>query len=118
MTLRVPLEHYPGFSRFVIDWVHGDSRFLPRAQHTKRARSIDAPLVDALVDSNRRWGLFVKDDLQRWASGQSITIVGGQQAGFAGGPLYTLAKIASLLKIKRDLERTGTPATVLFWLAT
>jgi uncharacterized protein YllA (UPF0747 family) len=118
MTLRVPLEHYPGFNRFVIDWLHGDSRFLPRAQHTKRARSIDATLVDALVDSNRRWGLFVKDDLQRWAAGQSIAIVGGQQVGFAGGPLYTLAKIATLLKMKRDFERGGTPATVLFWLAT
>ncbi|HEY3053956.1 MAG TPA: bacillithiol biosynthesis BshC [Thermoanaerobaculia bacterium] len=117
MTLRVPLEHYPGFNRFVIDWLHGDARFLPRTEHKKRARMIDATLVEALADSNHRWGLSVKDDLQRWARGQSITIVGGQQVGFGGGPLYTLAKIASLLKMKRDLERSGTPATVLFWLA-
>src|SRR5438093_8264229 len=114
MTFRVPLEHYPEFNRFVLDWLHGDTRFLPRQEQSRRSRSIDPALVAALADYNKRFGLFVKDDLQRWATGQSVAIVGGQQVGFAGGPLYTLAKIASLLKTKRDLERTGTPATVLF----
>ncbi|HEU5161908.1 MAG TPA: bacillithiol biosynthesis BshC, partial [Thermoanaerobaculia bacterium] len=46
------------------------------------------------------------------------TIVAGQQVGFAGGPLYTLAKIASLLKMKRELESAGKPVTAFFWLAT
>jgi bacillithiol biosynthesis cysteine-adding enzyme BshC len=74
-------------------------------------------LVDALVASNRHWGLFVEQDVERWAAG-GVTLIAGQQVGFAGGPLYTIAKIASLLKMKRELEAAGTPATVFFWLAT
>ena len=41
--------------------------------------------------------------LRRGAPESVTTIVAGQQVGFAGGPLYTLAKIASLLKLKRTL---------------
>jgi uncharacterized protein YllA (UPF0747 family) len=59
----------------------------------------------------------VRDDVERWAAG-GVTLIAGQQVGFAGGPLYTLAKIASLVKMKRELEAKGTPATVFFWLAT
>src|SRR5712691_10097698 len=99
MTLRVPLEHVPGINRFVVDWVRGDpraTRFLPRQPWSAaRPRAASAAevgrrsteLVATLVASNRRWGLFVQPELERWASGQSITIVGGQQTGFAGGPL-------------------------------
>jgi uncharacterized protein YllA (UPF0747 family) len=47
-----------------------------------------------------------------------VTLVAGQQVGFAGGPLYTLAKLATLIRMKRDLEKQGTPATAFFWLAT
>jgi bacillithiol synthase len=125
MTLRVPLEHYPGFSRFVLDWLRGDAKatqFLQRgAGSVRTTRTLALPhtdLIRGLSESNRRWGLFIDKELERWASGKTVTIVGGQQVGFAGGPLYTLAKIASLLKLKRDLERAETPATVLFWLAT
>ena len=69
-------------------------------------------------ESNRRWGLSVEPQVKAWASGSAVTLVAGQQVGFAGGPLYTLAKIASLVKMKRELERAGRPATVFFWLAT
>ncbi|HSP33723.1 MAG TPA: bacillithiol biosynthesis BshC, partial [Thermoanaerobaculia bacterium] len=75
-------------------------------------------LADALEKSNRRWGIFAKDALDRWVRGETTTIIAGQQVGFAGGPLYTLSKIATLLRMKRDFERDGKPATVFFWLAT
>ena len=72
----------------------------------------------ALIESNKRWGLDVAGEVQRWASGKTFTIVAGQQVGFAGGPLYTFVKVASLLKMKRDNEERGIPTTILFWLAT
>ena len=123
MTLRVPLSRYPGFNKFVLDWLGGEKRatqFLARhrASEPRAEAHTEAGLVDALARSNQRWGLFVKPQLERWAAGDTVTIVGGQQVGFAGGPLYTLAKIASMMKMKRDLEAAGKPATVLFWLAT
>jgi len=119
---RVPLDRYPGMNRFVLDWLSGDQRFLPRSGGQPplavRARTIDSDLLDAITACNRRWGLDVQDDLRRWAAGETLTMVAGQQVGFAGGPLYTLVKIASLLKMKRDQEARGTPTTVFFWLAT
>lgn len=123
MTLRLPLSRYPGFNKFVLGWLGGEKRatqFLPRRIESRpeaRVRT-EAGLADALLASNQRWGLFVKPQLERWAAGETVTIVGGQQVGFAGGPLYTLAKVATMLRMKRDLEAAGKPATVLFWLAT
>ena len=56
--------------------------------------------------------------LRAGRAGETVTLVAGQQVGFAGGPLYTLAKIATLVKMKRELEKQGKPATIFFWLAT
>src|SRR5438105_3452467 len=103
-------------NRFVLDWLAGDERFLPRGgQPPSAVRSVDSDLLDALITSNRRWGIDVADDLRRWAAGETQTIVAGQQVGFGGGPLYTLAKIATLLKLKHESKK---PAMIFFWLAT
>lgn len=119
MSLRIPLRHYPWINPFVLDWMAGDTRFLPRGPRTAAGpRAIDPALVTALKASNRQWGLFVDEPLDRWAAGKAVTLIAGQQVGFAGGPLYTLAKIASLLKMKRELEARGTSAAAFFWLAT
>ena len=121
--LRFPLATYPGMNPFVLDWMSGAGearKFLPREAWTPaRPPALNREaLVAALETSNRRWGLFVKDQLRAWASGQTVAIVAGQQVGFAGGPLYTLAKIATIVRMRRDLEARGIPAIAFFWLAT
>jgi len=118
---RIPLDRYPGMSRFVLDWLSGDERFLPRGgQRPSAVRDNDSRgrLSSTLIETNKRWGLDVRGEVERWASGSTFTIVSGQQVGFAGGPLFTLVKLASLLKMKRDNEARGVPTTVFFWLAT
>src|SRR6185369_15681533 len=110
MSHRVPLTCYPGMNRFVLDWLGGDERFLPRlpGYPVTRLHSGDEPpgnratgqpgnLRSALLESNKHWGIFptIHED--------AINIVAGQQVGFAGGPLYTLAKLASLIALKRKL---------------
>ncbi|MDQ3283912.1 MAG: bacillithiol biosynthesis BshC [Acidobacteriota bacterium] len=119
--MKFPLAQYPGMNRFVLDWLGGDARFLPRVEGpvAKRSGSPHAQSLVAPLDaSNRHWGIFAKEQLQRWANGECVTLIAGQQVGFAGGPLYTLAKIASLVRMKRDLEKNGQPAIAFFWLAT
>jgi len=117
--MRVPLAQYPGMNPFVLDWLGGDERFLSRTQSQRTARrAIDPQLVDALIASNKRWGIFAKDALVKWAAGETLTIIAGQQVGFAGGPLYTLAKLATLVRFKRDMEKQGIAVTPFFWLAT
>jgi uncharacterized protein YllA (UPF0747 family) len=123
--LELSLADYPGMNPFVLDWLAGKAdHFLPRnvgqailpVRHESQAGLPD--LQRALVESNRHWGMFVREDIERWARGESIALIAGQQVGFAGGPLYSLAKIATLLKMKRKLEAEGKRATVFFWLAT
>lgn len=121
--MKAPLTAYPGMNRFVLDWLGGDERFLPRANAGAvpgmRKPSIDrAPLAAAIDAQNRGWGIFAGDQLRQWAAGETLTVIAGQQVGFAGGPLYTLAKAATLIRIKRDLEKQGIAVTPFFWLAT
>ncbi|HEV7572128.1 MAG TPA: bacillithiol biosynthesis BshC [Thermoanaerobaculia bacterium] len=119
--LRLPLAAYPGFNRFTLDWMAGNpsaTQFLPRTSSTRNATARDAALADALIASNRNWGRNVEDEVAHWARGETFTVIAGQQVGFAGGPIYTLAKLAGMLKLKRDNEARGIPTTVFFWLAT
>ncbi|HVE70229.1 MAG TPA: bacillithiol biosynthesis BshC [Thermoanaerobaculia bacterium] len=119
--MRIPLAHYPGMNRFVLDWLGGDERFLKRenvGRASARPVGLKPDLRQALKDSNKHWGVFVGDQLDQWQRGETLTIIAGQQVGFAGGPLYTLAKIATLVRFKRDMEKNGIPVTAFFWLAT
>jgi uncharacterized protein YllA (UPF0747 family) len=120
--LRIPLSGYPGLNRFTADWIEGKAnatQFLARrsvAPHSPTIR--DAALAGALIASNRQWGRDVADEVERWSRGETFTVIAGQQVGFAGGPIYTLAKLAGMLKLKRDNEERGIPTSVFFWLAT
>jgi len=119
--LRIPLTAYPGFNRFTLDWMTGNqnaTQFLPRSFSPRDSTTRDAALANALIESNRRWGRNVDDDVACWSRGETFTVIAGQQVGFAGGPIYTLAKLAGMLKLKRDNEARGIPTTVFFWLAT
>lgn len=118
---RVPLARYPGMNRFVLDWLAENpkaTRFLPRGKQNYPRAPKAAAVAAALQNSNKQWGIFAREPLERWQRGETLTIVAGQQVGFAGGPLYTLAKLATLIRMKRDLEAQGTPVTAFFWLAT
>ena len=110
---------------FVLDWLAGQTKateFLPRTPHPTSGHPPPARrgegLLSALTASNRSWDHDVAEEIRRWAEGGTFTIITGQQVGFAGGPLYTLVKLASLLKVKRDNEARGIPTTAFFWLAT
>lgn len=75
-------------------------------------------LAEALIESNRMWANDVSQAVRRWQKEETFVLIAGQQVGFAGGPMYTLSKIASLLAMRRDREAQGIPCTILFWLAT
>ena len=119
--LGIPLAAYPGFNRFTLDWMANHpnaTQFLPRSSSPRHARARDSAVADALIASNRNWGRDVEEEVARWSRGETFTVIAGQQVGFAGGPIYTLAKLAGMLKLKRDNEARGIPTTVFFWLAT
>jgi uncharacterized protein YllA (UPF0747 family) len=123
--LRFSLANYPGLSKFTRDWLANDKNATQFLERTERRRpagwpgAVPAPsLVNALIESNLRWNHDIAAEALRWATGETFTVIAGQQVGFAGGPIYTLAKLAGMLKLKRDNEAKGIPTTVFFWLAT
>ncbi|MGA7616053.1 MAG: bacillithiol biosynthesis BshC [Thermoanaerobaculia bacterium] len=117
------LGEYPGISRFALDLVRrapAATRFVTPPDGALSPADVvrDSALVAALNEQNRGWGNDVGGSLDRWAEGRSVALIAGQQTGFAGGPLYTLAKIASLLHAKDELAAKGVESTIFFWLAT
>ncbi|HEU5161633.1 MAG TPA: bacillithiol biosynthesis BshC, partial [Thermoanaerobaculia bacterium] len=123
-TLAFDLARYPGISSFALDLVRGQAdaaRFCRRPDLGSIAASgadASSELASALVRCNRDWGNDVESLVEAWARGRAVAIVAGQQVGFGGGPLYTIAKIASLLALRRKLAERGVEAVPFFWLAT
>src|SRR5439155_17557164 len=79
--LELALADYPGMNPFVLDWMSGEvDAFLPRnvGQPLRLPGPAGEPaLREALIESNKRWGLFVRDEVERWASGESVAIIAG-----------------------------------------
>ncbi|MCL6450929.1 MAG: bacillithiol biosynthesis cysteine-adding enzyme BshC [Acetobacteraceae bacterium] len=53
------------------------------------------------------------------ARGEALAVVTGQQAGFVGGPLLTLYKALTAIKLARRLQsELGRPVVAVFWVAS
>jgi bacillithiol biosynthesis cysteine-adding enzyme BshC len=53
------------------------------------------------------------------ADPSSLCVVTGQQAGFLGGPLYTVYKIATAIRLAHEIHSsTGRKVVPIFWLAS
>ena len=83
------------------------------------ARHRDA-VADVLLEQNRGWGappeiLALVETLRQ---PDSVAVVTGQQLGVFAGPLYTIWKARSAVRLAARLAReTGRPAVPVFWLA-
>jgi len=54
---------------------------------------------------------------KRLAHAPTVAVVTGQQAGLFGGPLYTLLKAITAIKLAERIEREhGVPAVAVFWI--
>jgi bacillithiol biosynthesis cysteine-adding enzyme BshC len=56
-------------------------------------------------------------NLDRLAAG-AVAIVTGQQVGLFSGPVYSIYKAVSILRVAEEITRRGTDAVPVFWLAT
>ncbi len=54
---------------------------------------------------------------QRLADARTVAVLTGQQAGLFGGPVYTLLKAVTALKVAETVSRDhGLPAVAIFWI--
>jgi len=119
-------------NRFFLDYVSGEESALRCFQHVPAAlapaadarRSIDFPreeLAARLRTYNERLDAspVALANIDALAKPDSLCVIGGQQAGFLGGPLFSVYKILAVLRAASWLaDRLRTHVVPIFWLAT
>jgi bacillithiol biosynthesis cysteine-adding enzyme BshC len=115
--LRDPIslrEFYPSA-------VRSHTELPARAAEVLAAHQTDrAALCDALQDMNATWGAgdATLRNIQLLRDSDCLAVVSGQQAGLFSGPLYTIYKALSAVKLAGCLTQRKTKAVPVFWIAT
>jgi uncharacterized protein YllA (UPF0747 family) len=78
-----------------------------------------ARVCDALEAMNKRWGAGEETlkNINLLRESDCIAVVSGQQAGLFTGPLYTVYKALSAVKLAGCLQQRNTKAVPVFWIA-
>jgi bacillithiol biosynthesis cysteine-adding enzyme BshC len=90
-----------------------------------RARKVTAQrfprdaVADVLLDQNTRAGAGPETfaNIERLRQPDSVVVITGQQAGLFTGPLYTIFKALTAIKLANDLGARGTNVIPMFWIA-
>jgi bacillithiol biosynthesis cysteine-adding enzyme BshC len=131
----LPFDHIPHQTRLFLDYLRDPvalRKFYPSAvrfHHELAARASEVlaahktdrnALCDALEDLNRGYGAGAETlaNVARLRSPDCIAVVSGQQVGLFAGPLYTIYKALSAVKLAGCLTQRGTDAVPVFWMAT
>src|SRR6202795_4389521 len=94
------------------EWVNDES------QQVRYDESRRAEVSEILERQNRAWGASPKtlaniDRLKRGA----LTAVTGQQVGLFGGPLFSIFKALTAVKLAEQAKAGGVVCVQVFWLA-
>ncbi len=76
-------------------------------------------MADILQRQNKTWGASTPtlENIARFRSG-ACAVVTGQQVGLFGGPVFSLYKALSAVKLASEARRLGIDCVPIFWLAT
>jgi bacillithiol synthase len=117
------------FLDFITDFPKVE-QFYPRPPHFSQWFKGEAALIHydparrervagILERQNRNWGASAKTlaSIARFRSGAAV-VVTGQQVGLFGGPLFSLFKALSAVKLAAEASAGGVDTIPVFWLAT
>ena len=127
-------ERIPHQSRLFLDYLRDPlalRRFYPsavrfhhelpmRAAEVLAAHQVDRNKVcDALEVMNTGWGAGeeTQRNIKLLRDSDCLAVVSGQQAGLFTGPLYTIYKAISAVKLAGCLVQRNTKAVPVFWIA-
>jgi bacillithiol biosynthesis cysteine-adding enzyme BshC len=113
------LQHFEKVRKFYSqpplarDWVNPGSQTLNYDAPRRRA------VAGILERQNRAWAASAEtlENVARFRAG-AFAIVTGQQVSLFGGPLFSLYKALSAIKVAAESSRAGTECVPVFWLAT
>jgi bacillithiol synthase len=85
------------------------NRFFPREEVAQHIEEFMGPFPSSPS---------VKKSIEKLKQSNSVVVIGGQQAGILTGPLYTLHKVISIIKLAEEKERKwNVPVVPVFWIA-
>jgi bacillithiol biosynthesis cysteine-adding enzyme BshC len=115
------MHAYENTSRFF----NGDFRDLAAFQdQAEKIRSLDrdrGPLIAVLAQQNRDFGCGGQtlENIERLSRDRACAVVTGQQVGLFSGPLYTIYKSLTAIKLAEHLnQRLSGSFVPVFWLAS
>ena len=131
----LPFAEIPGQSKLFLEYQSDPEslkRFYPNAvrSHTQISERIPdvlrnykadrSLLCDALEETNRKFGASEKtlENIRLLREDDTVAVVTGQQAGLFSGPLYTIYKALSAIRMVDCLRGRGFKAVPVFWVAT
>lgn len=115
------LENFEQVSEFYNGDYRSHDSFLATAQNVKRRELPVGKLVPILNEQNQRFGCGVPtlDKINLLLERQACAVITGQQTGLFTGPLYTIYKALTTVKLAERLNRTCEGCYVpIFWLAS
>jgi bacillithiol synthase len=134
-SVRVPVDvrRFPWMRRLAIDYAYDFRSIAPffsgdpsdrsawadaiaRTQAHARRRSEIAAVLEA-QQARRNAPPAARDAARLLSDPRAVAIVTGQQAGLFGGPLFTLLKAMTALKLADQVARDHkVPALAIFWI--
>jgi bacillithiol biosynthesis cysteine-adding enzyme BshC len=132
---KLAFDQIPGQSKLFLDYLQ-DPTALRKLYPEAVKRQNDLPerrdrvlsnyrtdrkaLCDALERMNRAWGASEQalKHIETLRESDCVAVVSGQQAGLLGGPLYTIYKALSAIKLSECLNLRGIKSVPIFWIAT
>ncbi len=135
MIHRIPLRDMPSTSALFVDlWAGAQGyrglvprHFLDPGAFAAQAKTLQKgsyrrkELAALLRDQNEKLnaGPAALNALARLTEPNAVVVIGGQQAGLFGGPLYTVHKALTILQISLRMEKElGVPVVPVFWIAS
>lgn len=133
---NIPFEKIPGQGALYYDYLAQDPRLerfysghhrnlddiIRLANKLTEKNDFQRKFLSAVLrETNSEYGLTpeVEANLRLLEREDTLTVITGQQAGICTGPLYTLLKAISTIKISEYLGKTlDRPVIPMFWLET
>ncbi len=133
MHIPVDIRRFPGIRKLAADYAFEFSSLAPffsgdpsspaswttaiaNAQNYSRPRAELSTIITKQLE-RRDAPPAAREAAARLADPHTVAIVTGQQAGLFGGPLYTLYKAITALKLSaRIVEEHRVPAVAVFWV--
>jgi bacillithiol biosynthesis cysteine-adding enzyme BshC len=114
------IENFAKLERFYAVDYRGRTALLAQSDLVAERDYPRHEMAKILQRQNRAWGAGEPTDRQiaALAKKESVAVVTGQQVGIFGGPLFTLYKALTCLKLAESLRAaTGREVVPIFWLA-